>query len=140
MCFLAELDPESKPDAIAFVEVHLRGTDLNATRRRVKQLGWRMMATPAVTKAELRVAAGEQPREQGGPEQVEHDELEEANAAKFHNSGGEANPHQPFQGGDRTPSAEGGLWLPQCAVKDEGMNLTSDNMLFRLWMATGSRP
>ena len=37
--FLAELDPDNKPDAIAFVEVHLRGTDLNATRRRVKQLG-----------------------------------------------------------------------------------------------------
>ena len=45
MGFLAELDPDNKPDAIAFVEVHLRGTDLNATRRRVKQLGWRMMAT-----------------------------------------------------------------------------------------------
>ena len=39
MSFLAELDPESKPDAIAFVEVHLRGTDLNATRRRVRKLG-----------------------------------------------------------------------------------------------------
>ena len=90
MGFLAELDPESNPDVIAFVEVHLRGTDLNATRRRVKQLGWRMMATPAVTKAELRIAAGEQPREQGGPERVEHDEHEEANIAKFHNSGGEA--------------------------------------------------
>ena len=45
MGFLAELDPDNKPDAIAFVEVHLRGTDLNAARRRVKQLGWRMMAT-----------------------------------------------------------------------------------------------
>ena len=58
MNFLAELDPESKPDAIAFVEVHLRGTDLNATRRRVRKLGWRMMATSAVTKAQLRAAAG----------------------------------------------------------------------------------
>ena len=98
MRFLAELDHESKPDAIAFVEVHLRGADLNATRRRVKQLGWRVMATPAVTKAELRAAAGEQPREQGGPEGVEHDEQEEANHAKFRNSGGEAilvNPCRP---------------------------------------------
>ncbi len=88
MGFLAELDPDNKPDAIAFVEVHLRGTDLNATRRRVKQLGWRMMATPAITKSELRIAAGEQPRDPGGPEQVEHEELDEAKAAKFHNSGG----------------------------------------------------
>ena len=90
MRFLAELDPESKPDAVAFVEVHLRGADLNAAGRRVKQLGWRMIATPAVTEAELRAAAGEQPREQGGPERVEHDDQEEANVAKFHNSGGEA--------------------------------------------------
>ena len=46
MGFLAELDAANKPDAIAFVEVHLRGTELNAARRRVKQLGWRMMDTP----------------------------------------------------------------------------------------------
>ena len=45
MMFLAELDLECKPDAIAFVEVHLRGADLNATRRRVKQLGWRKVST-----------------------------------------------------------------------------------------------
>ena len=90
MNFLAELDPESKPDAIAFVEVHLRGTDLNATRRRVRKLGWRMMATSAVTKAQLRAAAGEQPLDQRGPEQVEHEDHEEASSAKYHNSGGEA--------------------------------------------------
>ena len=48
------------------------------------------MATPAITKSELRIAAGEQPRDPGGPEQVEHEELDEAKAAKFHNSGGEA--------------------------------------------------
>ena len=89
MSFLAEMDPDSKPNAIALVEVHLRGTDLNAARRKVKQLGWRMLATPAITKAELRAAAGEQPRD-GPPEQVEHEETEESRAAKFHNSGGEA--------------------------------------------------
>ena len=89
MSFLAGMDPDSKPDAIAMVEVHLRGTDLNVARRKVKQMGWRMLSTPAITKADLRAAAGEQPRD-GPPEQEEHGEIEEARAAKFHNSGGEA--------------------------------------------------
>ena len=89
MGFLAELDPDNKPDAIAFMEVHLRGTDLNVARRKVKQMGWRMLGTPAITKAELRAAAGEQPRD-GPPEQVEHEDNEEASSAKYHNSGGEA--------------------------------------------------
>ena len=87
MSLLAEMDPDSKPDAIELVEVHLRGTDLNAARRKVKQLGWRMLATPAIIKAELRAAAAEQPRD-GPPEQVEHEEIDEARSAKFHNSGG----------------------------------------------------
>ena len=52
-------------------------------------MGWRMFSTPAITKADLRAAAGEQPRD-GPPEQEEHGEMEEARAAKFHNSGGEA--------------------------------------------------
>ena len=132
MNFLAELDPESKPDAIAFVEVHLRGTDLSATRRRVRKLGWRMMATSAVTKAQLRAAAGEQPREQGGPEQVEHEDHEEASSAKYHNSGGEAilvNPGRVATGYHQPKEAFG---------YRSRLDLAPYSMLLRLWLAIGS--
>ena len=43
--------PEVRPDCWGIAEVHLRGTDLNATRRRLKKIGWRSFSTPAISKA-----------------------------------------------------------------------------------------
>ena len=38
--------PEVRPDCWCIAEAHLRGTDLNAARRRLKKFGWRSFATP----------------------------------------------------------------------------------------------
>ena len=110
MSFLAGMDPDSKPDAIAMAEVHLRGTDLNVARRKVKQMGWRMLSTPAITKADLRAAAGEQRGKIPQLKRVGH-------------------PGEPFEGGDWVPSAERGIWLPQRLAQVPRMDTPSYHLL-----------
>ncbi len=46
--YLDEMADEDKPDAIAVVETHLMGVQLNRARRRATTLGWHFFATPAV--------------------------------------------------------------------------------------------
>ena len=43
---------EDKPDAWAFAECHLMGVHLGAARRRLRNLGWKTLTTPAVPKVQ----------------------------------------------------------------------------------------
>ena len=43
--YIDEMADEDKPDAIAVVETHLMGVQLNRARRRATSLGWHLFAT-----------------------------------------------------------------------------------------------
>ena len=67
---------EQKPDCGCIAEAHLRSTDLNVARRRLKKLGWRSFGTQAISK--IAKETGLLPNApQEGPQ------------GRFHNSGGE---------------------------------------------------
>ena len=93
--FLASMDQDNKPDAITFVEVHLRGAELNAMRRRVENLGWRMMATQAITRDALLTAACESAGQMGQDADADEQVNSDSALAKFHTCGGEAILVQP---------------------------------------------
>ena len=58
--YLEEVIAEpASPEIIALVAAHLLGADLNAARRRIKNIGWRPFANPAITKAQQLAFAGE---------------------------------------------------------------------------------
>jgi len=80
--FLAELNEQQKPDAVGFLETHLRGPDLNRGRRVMKKLGWRMFSTPATLKQQQKANAGEAPQSLLPQEDLL--------PKKYHNTGGEA--------------------------------------------------
>ena len=67
---------EQKPDCWCIAEAHLRGTDLNIARRRLKKLGWRSFGTQAISKIakETGLLPNAPPE---GPQ------------GRYHNSGGE---------------------------------------------------
>ena len=85
LAYLAETTQEDAPPMIlALNECHLRGPDLNKTRRQIKALGWRCFVTPACDKhwgphsSEYRLSLGAN----SFASDLQH-------AIKFHNSGGE---------------------------------------------------
>ena len=83
IAFLAEMPAEDRPDAIGFLECHLRGAALSRMRRVVQKIGWRMFSTPALLKEQQTALAGEGPKPQAS-------ELDEASLKKHQNTGGEA--------------------------------------------------
>ena len=118
--FLAELDDSLKPDAIGFLETHLRGPDLNRMRRVTRKIGWRIFSTPAILKAEQLAQAGEAPAPEVHCPQ-------ESPLKKHQNSGGEAilvDPsrkvsgyHQPAEAfGYRTVLVRMKGWTLHCIV------------------------
>jgi hypothetical protein len=54
------MEDHQKPHAFGLVESHLKGTDLNAARRRFSSLGWKAHCTPAVAKAAKRFGQDEE--------------------------------------------------------------------------------
>ena len=103
---IADVD---KPDAWAFAECHLMGSYLGAARRRLRNLGWKTLVTPAVPRMHKEVGLDD-PATAANHDDIKEDEAEANKAAKHHNSGGEMLLFRPsliVHGHHQSPAAVG---------------------------------